>query len=628
MARESTTTARRERFAALARQAQASFERAPRAYKYRLALLALLGYAVIFGMLAALVAIIGGTVTAAFMSTAFLLLLIKKKLIIVLGMAVWVLARALWVRFEAPRGHALTPSTAPALFEDLEQMRARLRLPRIHQVLLDTQFNAALVQTPRLGVFGWHRNTVVLGLPLLLAMSRDEARAVLAHELGHLSGNHSRFAGWIYRVRASWYRIMQAFDRAEGLAAGLLRRFFDWYAPYFDAMSFALARANEFEADAISAELTSSRNAANALLRTATAGHQEDRHFWGPLFERAGDEPEPERHPYQALARFHARHAPTADELRTLLQRRLQTQTDFSDTHPALQARLTALGESAMPLEPIAHSAAEAWLGEHLADTIACFDERWFDAHTERWRERHAEIGEQRRSLAELAARPPESLEPLQLWELACLTEQFEDDEQALALFQAYQRVEPEDPDADYVIGRILLQRDDSSGVDFMQRAQQAFAHSIIAAEHLQAYYIRTGDPATAEQWQLRAEAAVDRHHLAHAERQAVTRSDTLLDSGLDVQAIDDLRGQLAAIQGVKHAFIARKSLTVLAEESPLYVLCFSVRGLWRSQKKVARVRDAICETVRFPGAAFVVPLHGEGKAVGKRARAAGQQLL
>ena len=38
-----------------------------------------------------------------------------------------------------------------------------------------------------------------------------------------------------------------------------------------------------------------------------------------------------------------------------------------------------------------------------------------------------------------LAARGPEALEPLELWQLAALTEQHEDAEAALALFRAYQ---------------------------------------------------------------------------------------------------------------------------------------------------------------------------------------------
>lgn len=57
------------------------------------------------------------------------------------------------------------------------------------------------MQHARLGVLGWHVNYLILGLPLMQAVSPEQFRAIVAHELGHLSRNHSRFAGWIYRVR-------------------------------------------------------------------------------------------------------------------------------------------------------------------------------------------------------------------------------------------------------------------------------------------------------------------------------------------------------------------------------------------------------------------------------------------
>jgi len=42
--------------------------------------------------------------------------------------------------------------------------------------------------------------------------------------------------------------------------------FFDWYAPYFGAYSFVLARAREYEADRCSVEVVGKANAARALV--------------------------------------------------------------------------------------------------------------------------------------------------------------------------------------------------------------------------------------------------------------------------------------------------------------------------------------------------------------------------
>jgi hypothetical protein len=68
---------------------------------------ALLGYAVIFRMLPLLVSIVGGLGWAALASTALLIFLVKQKLIFALLGMIYVLIRALWVKFESPAGYEL-----------------------------------------------------------------------------------------------------------------------------------------------------------------------------------------------------------------------------------------------------------------------------------------------------------------------------------------------------------------------------------------------------------------------------------------------------------------------------------------------------------------------------------------
>ena len=92
-------------------------------------------------------------------------------------------------------------------------------------------------------MFGWLNNYLVLGLPLLRALSPAEFRAVLAHEFGHLSGKHGRFSGWIYRVRQTWIQILVSVHQERSYASFLFEPFLEWYAPYLNAYSFVLARA-------------------------------------------------------------------------------------------------------------------------------------------------------------------------------------------------------------------------------------------------------------------------------------------------------------------------------------------------------------------------------------------------
>ena len=290
-----------ENFVELVQKAEKDAEQNINAYKIRLALFALLGYAVIFTVLVLLLALVGGIVAIALISSSLAILLIKKKLIFVILLAIWTFLKALWIKFDLPEGYILKRKEYPELFAEIDDITKALEPLKIHQVILDERLNAAVIQHPKFGVLGGQQNTLFLGLQLLLALSPQEMRSVLAHEFGHISGNHSSFSGWIYRIRLTWHRVMVTFESSNSVGAVLMRCFFEWYAPRFSAYSFALARNNEYEADKVSAKLTSPDIAAKALVNVhATAPYIEEK-FWkslqagGPLFEEENHDSAVER---------------------------------------------------------------------------------------------------------------------------------------------------------------------------------------------------------------------------------------------------------------------------------------------------------------------------------------------
>jgi Zn-dependent protease with chaperone function len=171
----------------------------PEQYRLRVALLAILGYAYIFLVLAGLMALIGALIFFMVFSNRISAAVIKASIFLLL--IIWVIVQSLWVTFPKPEGQPLSRQQVPQLFDLVDELTTSLQAPRFHKILLNEEFNAAVIQVPRLGIFGWQENYLLLGLPLMQALSLEQFKAVLAHELGHLSGNHSRFAAWIYRIR-------------------------------------------------------------------------------------------------------------------------------------------------------------------------------------------------------------------------------------------------------------------------------------------------------------------------------------------------------------------------------------------------------------------------------------------
>ena len=266
-----------ERFERVAARFERLSRASPGLYRAVVGALGLVGFGVVGLVLAVMLALLAVLVAALVLGKSPILAL---KLGIPVGLTVVALFRAIAVRFERPEGIALAREQAPGLFAELDRIRALGRVPRIHRVLVTPELNAAVAQTPRLGVLGWPHNDLLLGLPLLLSLSPETFRAVLAHELGHLSGRHGRTGAWVYRVRATWMQVLAALEARGSWLGKLLLRFFRWYGPFFGAASLALAREQERAADRFSAQATDPRSAADALAAVNVADWALERRFW------------------------------------------------------------------------------------------------------------------------------------------------------------------------------------------------------------------------------------------------------------------------------------------------------------------------------------------------------------
>lgn len=618
-----TVTQRRRQLEELVRRAEHHLAANPGWYETKLALLALLGYVVLFGMAIVLFGIGVALLWVATKGHAWWIL-IKGKLLFGFFLLAYVIVRALWVRLDDPTGYQLTRTEVPQLFIEVDSLRKPLCTPRIHRILLTNELNAAIVQTPRLGVFGWYRTTLILGLPLLLALSPGQARAVIAHELGHLSGNHSRFHGWIYRVRIAWYRVMGAFDQADHWGGRILAKFFDWYAPYFHAYSFALARANEYEADAISAKLTSPRITASALVSLDVRQAVIDREYWTPLMEQTKETPLPPSHPVTGLAKFIQHQTIDNARWQEIFGNAVAVETGYADTHPALQDRLVAL-KVTLP-EPITPTitAAEKWLGKYVEKICLEFDAQWIEENREAWKQRCDHIRESRNKLTELRQQQPELLSQGELWSLASLTEQYEAQTDPLPIYRTYQQKYPDDLAADLAIGRILVQREDEAGLQHLNQATQRFELNLPACELAYGYALRRGDKALAEQWRLRGEHQLDQEALARQERRAVSAKDPLISTTLSIEALQTLRLQLQSITKVKHAWIAQKQVEHLPSQ-PVHVLTVTAKGfLWDEEK----LMNTLTNDVTYPGTTYVVIKSRVSRKLARRVIAIGTQVL
>lgn len=355
-----------------------------RAYRRSVALFAALGYLWVLGCfvlaLAILVWTVGAMAQGRFKGAYIVLVVAAAGLL-------WTSLRALWIRLDAPQGVELSRSDAPGLFDALERIRKKIKGPPIHHVLLDDSFNASICQLPRYGLLGGAVNYLTVGLPLLMAIDRPRFLAVMAHEYGHLRGEHGQFAAWIYRTRLSWMRLEQGMRHDANPIAAATLAFLRWYFPRFLAKTFAMARQDEYEADRIAGKLLGREMTGAALTEIALKGAWIHREFWPLHWSGASAGPQA-MGPFTAMRTLLA--MPLAEGFaRDNLHQTLRQISDVDDTHPVLRDRLEALkvgkslpGWSSKPALDLLDANGAKWFPH--------FDKQWCRDNATAWKLHHA----------------------------------------------------------------------------------------------------------------------------------------------------------------------------------------------------------------------------------------------
>jgi Zn-dependent protease with chaperone function len=610
-----------EEFESLVRRLDAEAKRNPAGYRTRVLLMALLGN-VYLGVVLLFIGVL-------FLIAAVSVVWLKAagvKIAVVMAVFLWMVLKALWVKLTPPQGTEITARDAPALFSMIEELRRALRSPRFHHVLVTDDFNAAVAQAPRLGLFGWSRNYLLIGLPLAKALTLEQFKAVLAHEFGHLSKGHGRMSNWIYCQRLRWSRLVGVLEEAESRGLFLFRPFLRWYAPYFNAYSYPLARANEFEADATSARLASQRAAAEALTAVNVVGSYLEERFWPQIVRRADEMPQPAFAPFSLMG---ARVATDIDaaSMEAWLEQALARKTTLDDTHPSLAERLGALGEKPVLVLPAAGAAADRLLGGALERITHEFDRRWHDGILPSWQERHREVREARQRLAELDAKHGSGVELTlqEAYDRALLTESPGGDaEGCIAQLRALHERAGDDPVLHYSLGLRLLARDDEIGAALLRRAMQRDPWEIVrCCRALREHCWRKGRKDEAHEWHRRMSERMELEHAAKKERDEIRSNDKFERHGMEVRALAQMQAQLKAIPGLRKAYFVRKRVSHMPERA-CYILGYTVRGgwlPWQAKGSVQVVLRRIQEAVTFPGETLILGVEGANAAFGRKFR-------
>ncbi len=580
-------------------------------YRFRLGVLAVLGYLFILAVLAVLVLICVGLIRH-YMEDGEVSGSIR--LLIFSLICIFYLIRALWVTIPAPTGLEIKRKDAPGLFKELDAISDFLQAPKFNVVLIDHDMNAAVSQVPRFGIFGWYKNYLIIGLPLMQALSLPEFRAVMVHELGHISGKHGKFSNWIWRLRTTFAKIQESF---EGGAMNLLfALFFKWYSPLFMAYSSVLQRANEYEADRYSVKFTSPETFAQGLSKIAICGETVVSKTWQNIqLEVISRANAPEDIATRLSNDIKNGMADTAIEK---LQKAMRVNTDIDDSHPCLRDRFTAIGISdlssparlEMLLKRSNRSAAEDLLGSIEKTFEMKLNQDLKKSMEAVWQAKHTEAKEKMNKLDALEAKEEltevESLEKISLKSTLYGQESIKDE--ILTMREKW----PDNMELKYMFGIVLLNDDNDAGIACIKEVMQAddrfqlYGNSVITG-----YLSSQGRDEEAEIFNIDGMRSAEKLEQLHNTMSQFNKKDVYLPHTYTEEELNAITNVVSKNKHIYRVYLVKKKLNIETKiEHHLLIIKPKFAGIvMDTSKEIKKIGELVNTEIEFKDVVYIIIL-------------------
>lgn len=416
------------------------------------------------------------------------------RILLIGGIVVYGLLSSIFTKIEPPAGRTVTKGEAPALFGEVERIREALNVRPIQSIVVVPEYNAFASSSTALGPFG-ERLHIGIGMELLVSLSKEQALAVIAHELGHHAHGHVSEGASAQRVFAMWQSIVQRLARARHFAANAFLGFCKWYLPRLDAVTSASRKAHEFEADAVAARMTSQDAAAGGLIRLNVDQLDRVPRFWDEigLLPQAQEDPVQDLFQHlQSIVADPARETVAAD-----LASKLRVKSHVTDSHPSLSERLESLGVRVDPDDkveverlvalhagPLARSAGVELLGESFQKIVQEFNAEWAANNGRQWKVRRQEFADARKKLE--SEETTTLLKAVAQWTVGGPTQAWPQLQEAL-------QTNPNDPETLFMAGSCALDLGKEEGLEYLKTASQSRHWRVESLNRLCEYYANVG---------------------------------------------------------------------------------------------------------------------------------------
>ena len=540
------------------------------------------------------------------------------------------------LKLPPPPGIELNRKQAPELFALVDELSTFCKTP-VHHVYINDQVNASVSQRPLFGFLGVHRNYLNIGLPLMLLQRPERIKAVIAHELGHLSSNHNKRGAWVYKLNMRWANII---DNLEGQLISIpLTFYYYWATSRFSALTLSLCRRQELEADLTSAQIAGVHNTVNALLSLPIA-LTISKHFWNTILDKRKTSPDTPKDVYHRLANMigkldldmipEGKERSLRSEILTTMKEMLDDPGSVYETHPPLKARTNnglfetdlELTEEGLPtgdrlrilFKPFTkeESAAGVYLKSILDHLLTELSNDWFKSENEAWTTSYNYFQAQMVHLQEIemaiASQPiGENLKGRHdsvidlLHQKAALVAEIHNFKRALPIYEQILRHDEADAVANYNIGIFKLDEKDDSGISHLEKAA---AHKITLLPDAYAnaanYLVQQNKKDEAKAFESKLTDYQKRFESSASERTKINERCAFYPSGFSQRQIENLRSFFSDLPDVYRLVQLVKMHLHTFPEYPFYVLAIDLKSKYNTESERMAVAGIIRQNLQF----------------------------
>lgn len=442
----------------------------------------------------------------------------------------------------------------------------------------------------------FHRNAIVVGLPLLQSVSPDQFRALLRSELVLLGMPVGRlFLRYVGKLSA-WQRLLQNLSDKRHWANSLFSRLHSEFTPRIVAHLFHLSRISHSAGDAAVVKSGYLSELRDGLANLAYKHRIMAKLIWPGLYRKADDTGATTLDPFTEIQAQLAAEQ-DLEEAKLKLNEALSMH-DNVRLVPGPSERLGMLNVTA-PVPDEQQPAADYYLGDFLPRVIENVNKSWNQSFSDSYSEtlfRRRQVREDLESLLQEAESTSDAVkESRLLLRAGQISEELmideSDWEEPLELYRRAIFANPNSAAAHLAAARLLLTRGEDEGLDLLRSILQSTDEvepRVYAYEITESYMRQKGladelkqfEEEYFETWKSARTTLNSQQLAAEKERASLQPGDPLQHHELSEKDVRALRRVLERYPLAREAWLVRKQVQYFTEY-PFYILGVELKRPW-----------------------------------------------